>query len=304
MLNLHKLDIFLRVAELGSFSRAAESLLMTQSAVSHHIRDLERQLGSQLFHRQQRGVTLTEAGEKLQEYGVQITALIASAEQELTDLTQINNGEVHIGATPGISASLLPDCILLFQEEFPRLTVAMQTGTSTEVIELLQSGKIEVGIIEGELEESIDRSIQIQRIHDIQQKVIIGPKHPWWGRAEVNLAELDNQEFVMRQPNSQTRIWLDRELKKHHVHPHVSTVFDNIDSIKRSVIRSTGLTIMPAYSVQDELAQGSVQALSIQGQPLQRTLKLVWYKNRPFSPTATAFLEHVEECLANQRLTV
>lgn len=301
MFNLHKLDVFLRVAEMGSFSGAAESLLMTQSAVSHHIRDLERHLGSQLFERNQRGVTLTESGKKLRHYGLQIADLIATAEQEITDLSQIESGEVYVGSTPGIGATLLPDCIVLFRQKFPKLSVVMQTGTSATIIELLQAGKIEIGIIEGEIEEGAHKSIHVQLLHDIQQKVIIGPNHPWWGRGMISFHELDGQEFVMRQPNSQTRIWLDDVLLQNNIYPKVSTVFDNIDSMKRSVIRGGCLAVMPEYTVQDELAQGIVQALSIEEESLKRTLKIIQKSGKRNSPTASAFLRHLEECLHNSK---
>lgn len=303
MLNFHKLDVFLRVAQMGSFSRAAEGLLMTQSAVSHHIRDLERQLGTSLFERNSRGVTLTKAGETLQDYVLKIVALVAEAELAVTRVENLESGEVRIGATPGVSVYLLPDCIFTFRQAYPNLSVIMQTGTSQEMIALLRSIQIDVALIEGELEGESYADLKIQTLHRIEQKVIIGRGHSWWDRKNIELAELDNQEFVMRQPNSQTRIWLDNVLAQHGIHPKISTVFDNLDSIKRSVARGSSLSIMPAYTVPDELEQGKVQALSIVGKPLQRTLELVWKRDHPLSPPCNAFLDHIEQCIAKSEKT-
>ena len=301
MLNFHKLDVFLKVVETGSFSRAGEALLMTQSAVSHHMRDLEVQLGTSLFKRGPRGVTLTSSGELLQGYVLQITALVAEAEREVTNVANLKGGEIRVGATPGVSAYLLPDCIVSFRQIYPNLTVAMQTNTSSHVVELLKESKVDLGIIEGELEGRSLPNLKIQALHAIEQMVIVGQEHEWWGRTTVELADLDQQEFVMRQPGSQTRIWLDNELANHQIQPRISTVFDNIESIKRSVSRGRCLTIMPAYTVQDELEQGTVHALSIIGQPLKRVLKLVWKEEKPFSPPTSAFLEHIERCLEKSR---
>ncbi|MEM7132244.1 MAG: LysR family transcriptional regulator [Chloroflexota bacterium] len=304
MLDFHKLDVFLKVIETGSFSRAGEALLITQSAVSHHMRDLETQLGTSLFKRGPRGVTLTTSGELLNEYVLKITTLVAEAERAVTNVANIKEEEVKVGATPGVSAYLLPDCIVLFRQEYPNLLVTMQTDTSQQVIHLLNESQVDLGIIEGELEQNQVPGLKVQALHQIEQKVIVGKNHLWWDRAIIELAELNDQEFVMRQPSSQTRIWLDSELKQHGIQPHVTTVFDNVDSIKRAVVRGQCLTVMPAYAVQDELEQGTAQALSIEGQPLQRTLKLVWKEAKPFSPPASAFLRHMEECLVNQRIPV
>lgn len=301
MLDFHKLNVFLKVIETGSFSRAGEALLITHSAVSHHMRDLETQLGTKLFNRGSRGVTLTKSGELLHEYVVKITALVAEAETAVTNVSNLEDGEVRVGATPGLSVYLVPDCILLFRQEFPNLTVTMQTGTSQSVLDLLNQSKIDLGIIEGEIEENKLSDFEIRVLQQIEQKIIVGKNHPWWGRKNIALAELNEQEFVMRQPDSQTRIWLDNELKQHQIEPRVTTTFDNIDSIKRAVIRGQSLSIMPAYTLQDEIEQGVAQALSVVGQPLQRTPKLIWKKTKPLSPSANAFLLHFEESLREQK---
>ena len=114
MLDLHKLEIFLRVVREGSFSRAAESLLMTQPAVSQHIQDLEAQLGTQLFVRERRGVSLTTEGETLHGYATRILQLMAEAENAVTDVTQLAGGSVSVAATPGISVYLLPEWVQAF----------------------------------------------------------------------------------------------------------------------------------------------------------------------------------------------
>ena len=297
MLNFHKLDVFLQVVESGSFSRAAQSLLMTQSAVSHHMRDLEIQLGTSLFDRGPRGVTLTASGEVLKEYVLKITALVAEAERAVTNVENLKHGAIDVAATPGVSAYLLPDCIFSFRTKYANLSVSMLTGTSDDVIDLLRSTRIDLGILEGELEAEELAGLNMQSLQQIEQMVIIGLEHPWQGRSTIALDELNGQEFVMRQPRSRTRIWLDQELAQHAIVPRVSTVFDNVDSIKRSVIRGQGIAIMPDYSVKAELEQGSVEALSIEGQPLRRVLKLVWKEGKPLSPPANAFLIHLAECL-------
>lgn len=298
MLDLHKLEIFLRVVREGSFSRAAESLFMTQPAVSQHIQDLETQLGTTLFTRGRRGVTLTLEGETLHDYTVRIIQLMAEAESAVTNVRKLASGQLTIGATPGVSVYLLPDFVQGFRAQFPQIALTLQTGITSQILSELRNGRIEFGIIEGELDEMTTVELGVLPLEIVEQHIVIGPKHPWWGRHSLTLPELDHQPFIMRQPTSQTRIWLEEVLEAHHVHPKVNAEFDNVESIKRTVTLGTCLTILPEYVVSHEVAAGLVYTIPIEHSPLQRTLKLIWDKDRHFTPVAGAFLRHLSSRFA------
>jgi len=119
MINLNKLEIFTIVVRAGSFSAAAEQLLMSQPAVSQHVQDLEASLGTRLFERGRRGVTLTAAGATLHGYTRAIFDLVAAAENAVTDVEHLATGQITVGATPGISAYLLPEPIQEFHSRYP-----------------------------------------------------------------------------------------------------------------------------------------------------------------------------------------
>lgn len=293
MLDLHKLEIFLRVIREGSFSRAAESLLMTQPAVSQHMQDLEAQLGTQLFTRERRGVSLTSEGETLHGYAVRILQLMAEAENAITDVRKLAGGQLILGATPGVSIYLLPDDIQAFRAQYPQLSVTLQTGITPQIVNELRAGQIELGFIEGELDAVTSAQLGVLALEEVEQHVVVGPKHPWWERKMVTLAELDRQPFIMRQPSSQTRIWLEGVLDANAIHPKVSAEFDNVESIKRTVMLGMCLSILPAYVITHEVAAEQIHSIAVENSPLQRTLKLIWDKERHFSPVATAFLRHL-----------
>ena len=294
MLDLHKLEIFLRVVREGSFSRAAESLLMTQPAVSQHIADLEAQLGATLFSRARRGVILTTEGETLHGYALQILRLLAEAENAVTDVRKLSSAQLAIGATPGLSSYLLPDYLQAFRVQFPQINVTLQTGITSQILGELRAGRIAFGLIEGELDGVVHAQLGVLALEEVEQLVVVGPKHPWWTRQQISLTELNDQTFIMRQPNSQTRIWLEQTLRHHQIHPTVKAEFDNVESIKRMVTLGLCVTILPDYVVSHEVAAGLVHALKIEHAPLQRTLKLVWDKEQPFTPVARAFLRHLQ----------
>jgi DNA-binding transcriptional LysR family regulator len=290
MLNLNKLEVFAAVVRTGSFSAAAQQLLMTQPAVSQHIHDLEISLGTRLFERGRRGVTLTPAGEQLREYTRAIFQLVAEAESAITDVENLVAGQIRIGATPGISVYLLPDAIQQFHSRYPKLHVSVQTGITPQILEDLRLGKLDLGLIEGELDESLDAVLGVQMLDVVEQWVVVGPKHSWWGRTEVAIEELDSQSVILRQRHSQTRIWLDGIFQQHNLHPHIAAEFDNVESIKRAVTNSMSITVLPDYAVQHEVELGRLWLLHVAGRPLQRTLKVIWNKETYTSPVTRAFL--------------
>lgn len=296
MLNLYKLEIFSLVSESGSFSRAAERLLMTQPGVSQHIQDLEASLGAQLFDRGRRGVKLTPSGETLYTYTHQIFALLAAAENAVTDVGQLASGQVNLGATPGLSIYLLTDAMQSFRDHYPKLTINLETSITPQIIKDLLDGRMDIGLIEGELATDADTYLGIHLLEEIEQFVVVGQKHPFWSRSTVTLEELDGQTMIMRQRNSQTRIWLDQMLQQHAVRPRVGAEFDNIESIKRAVIMGNGLTILPEYAIHTEQGFGVLRNIPIEHQPLVRTLKLIWDKRRFFTPITHSLLEHLQGC--------
>ncbi|MEZ4681319.1 MAG: LysR family transcriptional regulator [Caldilineaceae bacterium] len=121
---------------------AAGYLLMTQPAVSQHIQDLEIQMGTSLFTRGRRGVTLTPEGETLRDYAVRILELMAEAERAVTDVRKLASGYMIIEATPGVSVYLLPDFVQAFRAQFPQITLTLQTGITSQVVGELRSNEL------------------------------------------------------------------------------------------------------------------------------------------------------------------
>lgn len=293
MLNLYKLEIFLQVAAEGSFSAAAARLLMTQSGVSQHIQDLERSLGVTLFARGPRGVRLTEAGETLHDYAQRIASLAAEAEAALTDVAQLPAGQVLIGATPGVGVYVLAEWVESFRSRYPNLTVQTQTEITPRVVAALLAGRLDVGVIEGELDDAQTTQLGIHILEEIPQVVVVGPKHPFWTRATLRRDDLAGQTWVVRQRGSRSRSWLEAALAAQGITPRIGAEFDNVESIKRAVMAGSGLTLLPDYVVRDDVALGRLRCLRIEDAPLSRTLKLVWDRRRYFAPVTRSFLRHL-----------
>lgn len=291
MIDLYKLHVFAIAAHEGSFSAAAEHLYITQSAVSQHIKDLEASLGQQLFQRGWRGVSLTSEGEILARYAREIFDLVARAESELTNVQQLTAGKVSIGATPGAGIYLIPEWVQQFRARYPRLTVALQTGITSQIVTDVLAHRLDIGIIEGELDDMPRTQLGHLVLDTVEQMVVVGFKHPFWEAKKINLTDLHGQPFIVRQQGSQSRIWLEKMLKQHGIEPMIGAEFDNLESIKRAVAFGSCLAVLPFYVVRDEVAQNLLRPIPVEGRPLVRDLKLIWNRQTRLSPVTRAFLQ-------------
>ncbi len=304
MLKLSKLEVFAAVAEEGSFSAAADRLHLSQPAVSRHMQELEEALGIRLFKRQRRGVSLTTGGEILHQYTQKILWLVGEAEGALTNVNKLAVGQVRIGATPGVSVYLLPTWMRAFRATYPNLTVALRTLITPEVIDHVLSGRLDVGFVEGELEDVTIERLRAEVLQTIQLVVVVGPEHPWWDTDIIEGHALHEHPFITRQPGSKTRIFIDAALGEHAIRPQLVAELDNQEAIKEMVMRGLGVTILPTYAVQREKQAGLVHTITIADVPLRRSLKLLWDGGRSFSPVTRAFLTMLGETYTNAQAIV
>lgn len=295
MLNIYKLEVFATVVRARSFSQAAKRLLMTQSAISQHIQDLERHLGVSLFDRGPRGVTLTTAGETLHNYTGRILQLIADAEDAIIDLNKVEDGQIRIGATPGINAYILPGWIGTFQRRYQNIRVSIQTETTTEIIGAILEQHLSLGVVEGEFTATDYPALGVLPLREIELFVVIGPDHPCWYREVAPAHALNGQAFVARQQGSQTRSWFESILRRNQIEPHIIAEFDNPESIKHAVASGMGITILPEYAVWREVENGLLRAIPIENVPLQRTVKLLWNNAYPLDPIVRSFLRNLSK---------
>ncbi len=291
MLDSRKLEIFNAVVEAGSFSRAAESLYLSQSAVSQHIQELEATLGTKLFERQARGVHLTASGEILRDYTRCILNLLIEAENTIMNVEAVSSGQLRIGATPGIGGYVLPDWIQPFRVRYPQLMVSLQTDVTTRIMAAILNRALDIGFIEGELDDH--DALEVLVLESIPQRVVVGQHHPWYGQPAVTVEELRGQPLIVRPLHSQTRIWLEQLLARHAISPTIAAELDSPEAIKQAVIAGMGISVLPEYVIRRERDLGLIHLLTVDGANMQRDLKLVWATRTALNPIVRAFLLHL-----------
>jgi len=294
MLSLHQLEVFYIVAESRTFGEAAEKLYISQPAISQQIKSLETGLGSKLFERSRRGISMTPAGETLLDFTREILHLVAKAENAVTNVHNLESGQTLIGATPNISSYVIPEWVRDFREMYPNLTPSVSTNVTSEIANDVLDRKLDLGIIEGEIN-ALPTRLGRMVLEDVAQVVIVGQGHPWWGRDEINLMDFAGKSFVMRQKNSQTRAWLDTLLAQHKVEIRINGEFDNPEALKHAVTAGTCATILPEYAVRRERDLGLVHLLQVCDVELHRPLRLVWDSERIFPPVTRAFIHQLTQ---------
>ena len=193
-MELRQLVYFERVAELGSFTRAAQSLHLVQPALSQQVATLEREVGLPLFHRGARGVRLTEAGERLLPYARRVLGELERAQQALGELRQIRTGRVALGLPPSATLSLLPSILELYRERYPAVEVRIAEEMTDELAEQLLDGQLDLALLSSPVDE---RRLEMRELFSEELALVVPPNHRLAGVARVDLAELAAEPWIL-----------------------------------------------------------------------------------------------------------
>jgi DNA-binding transcriptional LysR family regulator len=207
--DLRQLEIFVKVAELGSFSKAADALFLTQPTVSEHIKSLEDELGVRLLDRLGRGAAVTKGGALLQGYAQRLLALSREARQALESFQGRMSGDLLVGASTIPGEYILPALIGRFKEKFPDIAITLLIGDSQAVTEWVAEGRAEVGVVGAR---SGHRGIDFRELLPDDIVLIVSAAHPWHGRKQVTLEELRAEPLLLRERGSGTRAALEAAL--------------------------------------------------------------------------------------------
>ena len=288
-MDLRQLEIFARVAEMGSFSRAAEALHLTQPTVSEHIRSLEDELGVRLLDRLGRGTATTRAGQLLLSYATRILALSREARQALEGYQGRVRGELIVGGSTIPGEYLLPAVIGRFREKFPEVSTTLVIGDSQVVVDWVADGRVELGVVGARLPQ---RGLEFHELLPDEEVVVVPAGHPWQGRAYVTLEELAREPLLIRERGSGTRAAFEAALERAGVDLgslRVAGEMGSNQAIKQAVKAGMGITMMSKIAVEEESRQGVLAVLRVHDLAVTRGFHVVTHRERSRSPVAEAF---------------
>ena len=286
-MTLNQLRVFEAVARTGSFTRAAETLLVTQPAVTLQIRQLERDCGVQLFERIRRRPRLTDAGSVLQDYARRIFALVDEATRHLEGARGLSSGRLRLVTGPTGSA-YAADLIAVFHRRYPGIHVVLGLDTSERIVQRILTLSDDVALVG---EEQQHASLARLPFCGDPLVVIVGPGHPWARRRTVSVRELADVALITREAVSTTRRFLEARLGSATRHLRVAMELGSNDAIKRAVELGAGVGIVSQEVVRTEVRTGTVRALAIRERGFVHRLDLVYHKDRAASPLIAAVRE-------------
>lgn len=290
-MDLRQLEVFARVVETRSFSRAAEALRLTQSTISEHVRLLEEEIGTRLFDRLGRETVPTRAGELLHGYAQRLLALRAEAQQALQQFLGQVSGTLQVGASTIPGEYVLPPLIGAFREKFSQVSIALHIADSREIAEAVVEGRVELGVVGARPEQRTLRAVELMPDELV---VVVPPGHAWFGRRLVTLDELRPEPLIVREPGSGSRQALESALDE--AGPglaglRVIAEMGSTSAIKQAVKAGVGVSIMSKRAVEEECRHGLVWCVKIKDLPFTRHFYVVTHSGRSRSPLCQAFLD-------------
>ncbi|HEU5323196.1 MAG TPA: selenium metabolism-associated LysR family transcriptional regulator [Methylomirabilota bacterium] len=293
-MDLRRLEIFAKVAELGSFSRAAEALFLTQPTVSEHIRALEEEVGLQLLDRLGRGTTPTRAGQLLLGYARRMLALAREAQQAIDQFQGRMSGELVVGGSTIPGEYVLPELVGAFKTKYPDISIALLVSDSHQINEWVDEGRVEVGVVGAR---PTQRALEARPLMADELVIVLPAGHAWAGRRTVTLEELRGEHVIVRERGSGTRETLERALAEQGLDLSALRVAGEMGStqaIKQAVRAGVGISLVSRRAVTDECRTGLLAYATVEGLRMTREFYLVTHRDRARSPVAQAFVAFVE----------
>ncbi len=287
--DLAGLDLLVSVGQLGSISTAAQAHGVTQPAASMRLRSLERALGLQLLRRSRTGSVLTPAGAATVEWAGVILADMRALLAGTAALRSDRRSHLRLAASLTVAEYLIPGWLRQLTVALPHVNVSLEMGNSTAVIDMVTSGTVELGFIEGRRRPT---QLRTRDVRPDELVIVVHPGHTWARRRRpVTAAELAATPLIMREFGSGTRDVVTAELAKHDLEVTTLMELGSTTAIKAAAMAGTGPAVLSALAVESELRSGDLVAVACAGLRLERTIRAVWAAGQPLSGAANQLVE-------------
>jgi DNA-binding transcriptional LysR family regulator len=289
-MDLYQLETFLAVAQEKSFSRAAQRLHRTQSAISQTISRLEEELGETLFDRSSRDGTLTDAGHLLVEYAEELLNLRSEAHDALAELRQLHQGKLVIAANEFTVLCLLP-VLNEFHRLHPTIKIQVQRALASQIQRLVVNHNVEFGVLSFKPD---DEQLNSTVFYRDQLVFVVYPSHPLASSKNVSIRDLGAESFIAHNVLSPYRAKVIEAFKDSKTSLNMNVELPTLESIKEFVRMGSGVALVPRITVEDELQRGDLVEVPINELRLERQMRIVSREGAPMSHAGRAFLKVCE----------
>lgn len=284
-LDIKQLETFLTVAKLLSFRAASEELNYSQSTVSDHIRNLEAELNVKLFERLGKKVFLNEQGEKLIPAAKKIM-------QDATDLRSLFNekaqvrGVLTIGAAETLCVSWLPPLLKAYRSKYPDVQIILKMANCLEFPTMLEKNMIDIAF--SLHDESSQPQLHQLNLFTSPVVIVASPNHPLTHLRQVELRQLQNDAFILTEPNSGYSLLLRQEFERLNIKINTIMELNSLEAIKQCVKNELGITVLPRIVVDKELKSQELTTLPVTIKDFNIHAKMIYHQKKWLSPPLAA----------------
>jgi DNA-binding transcriptional LysR family regulator len=289
---LRQLRTFKAVADMKSFSLAAQNLRLSQPSVSYQVKELEEAVGQPLLDRLGRSVEMTEAGSVLYTYARRALDVVDEATLVLEEMRGIRRGTLRVGASTTVGVYLLPAALGAFKKLHPGLVISLEIGTRAHVQEQVLRNELDLAVVGPALK---DPELAVLPFITDELVVVAPAGHPLEGRQGLTLKDLAGEPFVMREAASGSRWSLEKAARKAGAHLNVAMELGSNGAIKHAVESGLGLAVLSRYACALELSGGRLVELGVRGFPIQRDWHIVHLRRRKLPTSVHAFIKFLKE---------
>lgn len=297
-MDLWQLKIFCKVIELKSFSKAGESVHLSQPTVSSHVKELENHFDTQLVDRLAKQAVATKAGELLYRYARRLLALQDETHAAMAEFLGNIKGRLSIGGSTIPGGYLLPRLIGLFTQTYPDVHIALLIADSAQVMARIIAGDVELGIVGAPSQNS--HLSQTELMTD-QSYLVVPDGHKWDQRDSVRLPEVAKEPFIVRENGSGTLKAFEHSLSQtgHTLAEfHIVAQMGSTEAVRQAIKSRVGISVLPAIAVEDDVKTGALHTLAIADLDMKRSFFLTCHANRTPSPLSRTFMSFLQSCFS------
>ena len=282
------LKVFCDLADSRSFSKTAEKHLLSQSAISQQLAQLELAHKCQLIARKKRPIELTTAGQVFYKAAKDILDRYDLLKSELNTLKAGGETRINVAAIFSIGMHSLPDYVKKFMIRYPNVHVHVEYLSADRIYDLVLNGEIDVGLV------AVPKKDRRLEVYDFEDEVLVlacSPKHPLANLPEIDIHRLQFERFIAFEKEVPTRVWIDNILSRYNTVVSPVMEFDNIETVKRAVEINAGVSILPEAAIGLEVASGTLKAVPLSNERFVRPTGVIVRKGRTLSQAARHLID-------------
>lgn len=291
-MQLRNLITFMHVAELGSFTKAAQQLGYTQSTVSFQIKQLEEELGCPLFERINHTITLTERGQDLVHYARQVRALTDEF-KEKTDSADQLAGFVHIVTPDSVCEEMVNTRYMDFHRKYPHISVRFTTGDTAMLLDMLDHNEADMIITLDQ--RSYNKDYVIAKEEQLPMHFVTNANSKFAGRQGLSIRDIAGEPFVLTEHGQGYRRVLDRELAKNHMQITPVLEIGRTDMITTTLTQSNMISFLPEFTTKHLVDAGILCYLDVGDVQVEIWKQLIYHKNKWLSKSLKAVIDYIKE---------